>query len=198
MEYIYINGEGYSTDGNDQSAANYMDIAGAIIGSGTSCDAGKGERPLIMSNYGVDVANTGTDSSVNPFAYASRSVNTIQRFHNVIFDNTHIGFNGQGKINSFSNTEKFSLFEIDENVYLANGSTLVMNNPSTQIKSFHNVTCEETYVASPTFTPVAYNGLGANGSDTDNKIRVNGGSYIEIRYVSDDEPEESEAGTYDF
>ena len=195
---IYINGEGYSTDGNDPSATNYMNIAGAIIGSGTSCDAGKGERTLIMSNYGVDVANTDTDSSVNPFAYASRSVNTIQRFHNVIFDNTHIGFNGQGKINSLSNTEKFSLYEIDQNVYLANGSTLVMNNPSTQIKSFHNVTCEETYVASPTFTPVAYNGLGANGSDTDNKIRVNGGSYIEIRYVSDDEPEESETGTHDF
>ena len=182
---IYINGEGYSTNGNDQSATNYMNIAGAILGSGTSCDAGSGECTLIMSNYGVDVANSGTDSEVNPFAYASRSVNTIQRFHNVIFDNTHIGFNGQGKINSLNTTEQFSLYEIDQNVYLANGSTLVMNNPATQIKSFHNVTCEETYVASPTFTPVAYNGLGTTGGDTDNKIRVNGGSYLEVKYAAD-------------
>ena len=187
---IYINGEGYSTDGNDQSAANYMNIQGSIFGSGSSCDAGEGERTLILSNYGADVANSGSDSDVNPFAYASRQVNSIQRFHNVIFDNAKVGFLGQGKINSLNTTEKYSLYEIDQNVYLANGSTMVVNVPASQIYSFHNVTCPDTYASSPTFTPVAYNGLGTNGGATDNKVRVNGGSYIEIKYV----PEETSGG----
>lgn len=202
---IYINGEGYSTDGNDQSAANYMNIQSSILGCGTSCDAGKGERVLILRNYGADVANSGADSDQNPYAYASRQVNSIQRFHNVIFDDAHLGFLGLGKINSLNNTEKYALYEIDQNVYLANGSTMVMNVPSTQIYSFHSVTCPDTYAATPTFTPVAYNGLGTTGGETDNKIRVNGGSYIEIRY----EPEEGGSGggepsgegetlTYDF
>ncbi len=203
---IYINGEGYSTDGNDQSATNYMNIQGSIFGSGSSCDAGEGERTLILSNYGADVANSGSDSDVNPFAYASRQVNSIQRFHNVIFDNAKVGFLGQGKINSLNTTEKYSLYEIDQNVYLANGSTMVVNVPASQIYSFHNVTCPDTYASSPTFTPVAYNGLGATGGATDNKVRVNGGSYIEIKYVPEenggsggDEPSgEGETLTYDF
>ena len=205
---IYINGEGYSTDGNDQSAVNYMNIQGSIFGSGSSCDAGEGERTLILSNYGADIANSGSDSDVNPFAYASRQVNSIQRFHNVIFDNAKVGFLGQGKINSLNTTEKYSLYEIDQNVYLANGSTMVVNVPASQIYSFHNVTCPDTYAASPTFTPVAYNGLGTNGGATDNKVRVNGGSYIEIKYVPEttsgggsggDEPSgEDETLTYDF
>ncbi|MBR6879126.1 MAG: T9SS type A sorting domain-containing protein [Bacteroidales bacterium] len=203
---IYINGEGYSTDGNDQSATNYMNIQGSIFGSGSSCDAGEGERTLILSNYGADVANSGSDSDVNPFAYASRQVNSIQRFHNVIFDNAKVGFLGQGKINSLNTTEKYSLYEIDQNVYLANGSTMVVNVPASQIYSFHNVTCPNAYATSPTFTPVAYNGLGATGGATDNKVRVNGGSYIEIKYVPEenggsggDEPSgEDETLTYDF
>ena len=185
---IYINGEGYHTEDNDQSANNYMNIQGSIFGSGTSCDAGKGQRTLILSHYGKDVANSGSDSDVNPYAYASRQVNSIQRFHNVIFDDAHLGFIGQGRINSLSTTEEYALYEIDENVYLANGSTMVMNQPSSQIYSFHSVTCPDTYVANPSFTPVAYNGLGDNGSATDNKIRVNGGSYVEIKYIPEGEP----------
>ncbi|MBR4828293.1 MAG: choice-of-anchor J domain-containing protein [Muribaculaceae bacterium] len=201
---IYINGEGYSTDGNDQSAANYMNIQGSILGCGTSCDAGEGKRVLILSHYGADVANSGADSDQNPFAYASRDVNSIQRFHNVIFDDAHLGFIGMGKVNSLDNTAKYALYEIDQNVYLANGSTMVMNVPSSQIYSFHSVTCTDTYADEPAFTPVAYNGLGTPGGETDNKIRVNGGSYIEIRYEPENggsggEPGgEGETLTYDF
>ena len=185
---IYINGEGYHTEDNDQSAANYMNIQGSIFGSGTSCDAGKGERTLNLRHYGADIANSGSDSDVNPYAYASRQVNSIQRFHNVIFDDAKLGFIGQGRINSLNTTEQYTLYEIDQNVYLANGSTMVMNQPASQINSFHSVTCPDTYAANPTFTPVAYNGLGTNGGATDNKVRVNGGSYVEIKYIPEGEP----------
>ena len=202
---IYINGEGYSTDGNDQSAANYMNLQSSILGCGTSCDAGAGERVLILSHYGADVANSGADSGENPFAYASRQVNSIQRFHNVIFDDAHLGFLGLGKINSLGTTEKYALYEIDQNVYLANGSTMVMNVPSSQIYSFHSVTIDDAYNdAASAYHVVNYDGLGAPGSATDNKIRVNGGSYVEIRYIPEGEPNgviptnEPTTTTYDF
>ena len=185
---IYINGEGYSTDGNDQSADNYMNIQSSIFGCGTSCDAGAVERTLILKHYGADVANSGPDSDENPFSSTSRQLNTIQRFHNVIFDDAKVGFVGQGKINSLNNTEKYAIYEIDQNVYLANGSTMVMNVPTSQIYSFHSVTCPDTYAANPSYTPVNYDGLGETGGETDNKIRVNGGSYIEIKYIPEGEP----------
>ncbi len=200
---IYINGEGYSTDGNDQSATNYMNLQGSIMGSGSSCDAGEGERNLILSHYGADVANSGSDVDINPFSHASRQVNSIQRFHNVIFDDAHLGFVGQGKINSLNTTEKYALYEIDQNVYLANGSTMVMNVPSSQLYSFHSVTIDDAYTdAASAYHVVPYNGLGATGSATDNKIRVNGGSYVEIKYVPEstggNEPGEEGTVTVDF
>jgi hypothetical protein len=185
---IYINGNGYSTEGNDQSATNYMNLQGSIMGSGSSCDAGKGERTLILSTYGADIANSGSDSDINPYSHASRQVNSIQRFHNVIFDDAKLGFVGQGKINSLNTTEKYALYEIDQNVYLANGSTMVMNVPSSQIYSFHSVTIDDAYTdAASAYHVVPYNGLGTTGGATDNKIRVNAGSYVEIKYIPEGE-----------
>lgn len=180
---IYVDGFGYSTSGTDASVDNYMNIAGSIYGSGTSCDAGNKDRTLILRNYGEDVVNTGSDSEVNPVARASRQMASLQRFHNVIIDNSHVGFLGQGKINSLNNTERYAIYEIDENIYFANGSTLVMNAPSSQIKSFRSVTCEDVYATTPTYAAVDHDGLGATMGITDNKIRVNGGSYIEVKYV---------------
>ena len=186
---IYINGEGYSTNGNDQSATNYMNIEGSIFGSGTSCDAGSLERTLILSHYGADIANSGDDSDENPFSSASRQVNSIQRFKNVIFDDAKLGFIGQGKINSLSTTERYSIYEISENLYLANGSSLVMNVPSSQIYSFHSVTIDDAYTdAASDYHVVNYDGLGSTGGATDNKVRVNGGSYVEIKYIPEGAP----------
>ena len=187
---LYIDGLGYSTDGNDPNANNYFIIEGSIFGSGTSCDAGKKERTLILRDYGVDVANTGSDADVNPFVRASRHSASIQRFHNVLFDRTHIGLTGQGKINSLNNTEKYALYEIDTVARMANGSSLVMNAPSSQLKSFRSVTCDDSYTISlkddsNAFAAVNYDKLGDTpGGDTDNKVRVNGGSYIEVRYFA--------------
>jgi hypothetical protein len=187
---IYIDGLGYSTDGNDPNATNYMNIAGSILGSGTSCDAGSLERTLIIRDYGADIANTGSDADVNPYARASRQSTSIQRFHNVLFDRAHIGFTGQGKVNSLNNTEKYSLYEIDTVVRVANGSTLVMNAPASQLQSVRSVTCGDSYTISlkdnsNAFATVNYNGLGETGGATDNKIRVNGGSYVEVRHFAD-------------
>ena len=188
---IYIDGLGYNTEGNDPNANYYMNIAGSILGSGTSCDAGTKERTLIIRDYGTDIVNTGDDAEVNPYARASRQSASIQRFHNVLFDNAHIGFTGQGKVNSLNNTEKYALYEIDTVVRVANGSTLVMNAPSSQLKCVRSVTCEaDSYTVSlkddsSDFAVVNFDGLGETGGATDNKVRVNGGSYIEVKYAAD-------------
>ena len=181
---IYVDGTGYSTNGNDASAVNFMNIEGSIYGCGTSCDAGNKDRVLILSNYGADVANTDSDVEVNPVARTTRQLTSLQRFHNAIISNAHVSFLGQGKINSLNNTEKYAIYEIGENIYFANGSTFVMNHPSSQIKSFRSVTIDDVYNDSPSdYTVVDYDDLGSTSGPTDNKIRVNGGSYIEIKYT---------------
>ena len=177
---VYVDGTGYNTTSNSTSASNYMKAGVAIFGCGTSCDAGSTGRNLIVRNYGTAVADAGNEA--NPYSNTTRQYFSIQRFKDVTFDNAHLLFIGQGKVNSLNVTEKYGLYE-DEVVHLTNGSTMMTNVTCTQIKSFQSVTCPDVYAASPVFTPVAINGLGSTGGVTDNKIRVNGGSYIEVKYV---------------
>ena len=182
MSNIYVDGTGYNGTSNSSAAANYMKAGLAIHGCGTSNDAGTTGRTLIVKNYGTAVADAGNEA--NPFSTATRQLLSIQRFKNVIFDNAHLLLTGQGKVNSLNITEKYGLYE-DETVYLCNGSTMITNVPCSQMKSFQSVTCGNTYAETPSFSAVAINGLGAVGSATDNKIRVNGGSYIEVKYEAD-------------
>ena len=182
MSNIYLDGTGYNSTSNSTSAANYMKAGLAIHGCGTSNDAGTTGRTLIVKNYGTAVADAGNEA--NPFSTATRQLLSIQRFKNVFFDNAHLLLTGQGKVNSLNITEKYGLYE-DETVYLCNGSTMITNVPCSQMKSFQSVTCDNTYAETPSFSAVAINGLGAVGSATDNKIRVNGGSYIEVKYEAD-------------
>jgi len=182
MSNIYLDGTGYNSTSNSTSAANYMKAGLAIHGCGTSNDAGTTDRTLVVKNYGTAVADAGNEA--NPFSTATRQLLSIQRFKNVIFDNAHLLLTGQGKVNSLNITEKYGLYE-DETVYLCNGSTMITNVPCSQMKSFQSVTCDNTYAETPTFSAVAIDGLGAVGSATDNKIRVNGGSYIEVKYEAD-------------
>ncbi len=193
---IYLDGYGYETTSTSTSAANYMNIGLSVLGCGTSCDAGKVERTLVMRNYGADVANTGSDAGINPVKDVTRELKSIQRFKQVIFDNTHLSFEGQGKLNDLNQTERYSLYAINEDVvvgenttkaavYVTNGTTLVMNAPGSQLKSFHSSQCNDVYAAAPSFTTVyydSYTGTGAKLSNVPNKIRVNGGSFIELKY----------------
>ena len=182
MSNIYLDGTGYNSTSNSTSATSYIKAGLAIHGCGTSNDAGSTGRTLIVKNYGTAVVDAGNEA--NPFSTATRQLLSIQRFKNVVFDNAHLLLTGQGKVNSLNITEKYGLYE-DETVYLCNGSTMITNVPCTQIKSFQSVTSGNTYDDTPTFNAVAIDGLGAVGSATDNKIRVNGGSYIEVKYEAD-------------
>ena len=184
---VIVDGTDYNVTATTYTTTDYLGIGMSILGCGTSGDAGKQNRNLLLRNYGTPIAQTG--DPINPYNGATREFKSIQRFKNVTFDNAHVSFEGQGKVNSLNTTEKYSLYSIanDEytgNVYVANGSTLVMNNPCTELNSFRSVTCSDPYLAAPAYVEVTRDILfnGATGGNTDNKIRVNGGSYVEVKY----------------
>ena len=184
---VVVDGTDYNVTSSTYTTAEYMGIGMSVLGCGTSSDAGKQNRNLLLRNYGTPVTSGGT--TINPVSNASRELKSIQRFKNITFDNAHVSFAGQGKMNSLNTTEKYSLYSIvndtyNGNVYVANGSTLVMNQPSSELNSFRSVTCSNPYASSPTYNEVtrdALYGSELNGS-SDNKIRVNGGSFVEVKY----------------
>ena len=182
---VYVDGSSYGVTGGS-SEDNYMNIEGSLMGCGTSCDAGNLNRDLIVKDYGNHVDQS---DPINPVHSATRSLNSIQRFKRVALDRTHLALNGQGRYNSLVTTEKYSIYGIVDYFYMCNGSTLVLKTPASELKSFGSVTISDDNIYamtegawSPSYTTVNYNGLG-NLGDSDNKIRVEGGSYVEVKYL---------------
>jgi len=188
---IYIDGTGYKTNDKDQTQEYYMKLRGSIYGCGTSFDAGKAERLLIVKNFGDDLPNRGNDKADSPFL-ASTEINSIQRWHKVRLDNSHIRMLGQGRVNSSNISETYSLYSIDESMYVANGSTIVMNSPANEIVSFHSVTCDDIYAVTPTYHVVSYGDAGdptynLTKEGMSNKLRINNGGYLKIKYYDESE-----------
>ena len=182
---VYVDGSSYGVTGGS-SEDNYMNIEGSLMGCGTSCDAGNLNRDLIVKDYGNHVDQS---DPINPVHSATRSLNSIQRFKRVALDRTHLALNGQGRYNSLVTTEKYSIYGIVDYFYMCNGSTLVLKTPASELKSFGSVTISDDNIYamtegawSPSYTTVNYDGLG-NLGDSDNKIRVEGGSYVEVKYL---------------
>lgn len=186
--HVYIDGDGYDTESNNTTNTNYMYIGGSIYGSGTSCDAGKQGRDIILRNYG-QIINASQATPAKPYSSATRALYSIQRANNLTIDNSHVVLLGEGKINSLVTTEKYTIHEF-QLVRMANGSSIFLNFPADQIKKFGSYTCPDVYADTPEYTPVPYNGLGANAGPTDNKILVNDGAYIQIKYTNADNTEE--------
>ena len=186
--HVYIDGDGYDTESNNTTNTNYMYIGGSIYGSGTSCDAGKQGRDIILRNYG-QIINASQPTTAKPYSSATRALYSIQRANNLTIDNSHVVLLGKGKINSLVTTEKYTIHEF-QLVRMANGSSIFLNFPADQIKKFGSYTCPDVYADTPEYTPVPYNGLGANAGPTDNKILVNDGAYIQIKYTNADNTEE--------
>ena len=184
---IYLDGETYNTESTVYTDENYMGIGGSVLGCGTSCDAGKADRHFVMRNYGKMKTTGATDES--PVTGTTRDLYSAQLFTKVFIDASHITFKGQGKMNDLNVTERYSLFEIlDERddkggVYVLNGSTMVLEAPATQLNSYSSGTCANTLVANPNCTTLGRDALYyAHLNGNDNKVRVNNGSYIEVKY----------------
>ena len=174
---IYVNGDGYNTVTTSESAPTYMNIGGSILGSGTSCDAGTQGRTIMVSNYGEAISSgSKNDNFPEPYTEATRTLYSIQRADTLILDNAHINFVGLAKVNSIEATEKYAIYSFDKTVRIVGGSSLFMNAVTSQIMDFWSASCDDIYDAEATYTPVAYDAV----AQTPNKIRVNGGNYIEI------------------
>ena len=180
---VYVDGTGYDTESNNTTNTNYMYIGGSIYGSGTSCDAGRQGRHIIVRNYG-SLINASQPTAALPYSSATRSLYSIQRADSLVIDNSHIVFLGEGKINSLVTTEKYGIHEF-RLVRMANGSSIFLNYPADQIMKFGSYTCEDVYdnEGDATYTKVNYDGLGTSAGPTDNKVRVNNGAYIQIKYT---------------
>ncbi|MBR1514046.1 MAG: chitobiase/beta-hexosaminidase C-terminal domain-containing protein, partial [Bacteroidales bacterium] len=178
---VYIDGEGYDTESNNTTGTNYMNIGGSVYGSGTSCDAGKQGRHIIIRNYGK-LIEASQPTNALPYSSATRSLYSVQRADSLDIDNAHIVFLGEGKINSLVTTEKYSIHEFQK-VRIDNGSSIFLNYPADQLKKFGSYKVNNVYNATPTYTPVTYE--TSSLEETPNKIRVNNGAYIQIKYVDD-------------
>ena len=190
---IYLDGEGYDTESTVYTDENYMGIGSSVLGCGTSCDAGKADRHFVMRNYGKMIKTGGSTES--PVTGTTRDLYSAQLFTKVFIDASHITFKGQGKMNELNVTERYSLFEIlDERadkkggLYLLNGSTMMLDAPATQLNTYTSGTCANTMVANPSCEKLTHDDLVDADIDegNDNKVRVNNGSYIEVKYFTRD------------
>ena len=183
---IYIDGSGYNTVSTQPSDAGYMNIGGSVLGTGTSCYAGKLGSSLIFREYGQPVANPNSkDLIVEPYTTATRNLMSIQFFKDAVIDNTHLHLIGQGRINSLLSTEKYAVYDIKDVMRMANGSSFFIDFPVDQMKKLGSYSCGDVYAATPSYTTVGYGDLNS----TDNKFRVNNGSYLNIKYVGAYNPE---------
>ncbi|MBR3710033.1 MAG: choice-of-anchor J domain-containing protein [Bacteroidales bacterium] len=172
---VYIDGQDYITNTSDKNTVGYMGIDGSVFGSGTSCDAGKKEHTVMLRNYG---------ESSDPFNSTTRNFASIQRADYLVLDNVHLDFQGQGLVNSLNVTELYSIYEVSEAVIVTGGSTLIMDAPIDQIKSFWSASCSDVFTADLPTSQTAVGGYTAitpsTLSATPNKVRVNGGNYIKV------------------
>ena len=178
---IYVDGEGYDTESTNQSDPTYMNIAGNLFGCGTSCDAGVKGRMIMVRNYGYAKPSGRDDDFNEPYSEATRTLYSIQRADSLIIDNSNINFTGHARVNSLVATEKYGIYSFDKTVRIVNGSGLFLNTPVTQIIDFWNASCPDVYYQGLTYTEAVYTPIAYNGvAECPNKIRVNGGNYIEI------------------
>ena len=188
---IYVDGNNYDTESNNAAASNYMRIGKSLFGCGTSCYAGRLGRDIYVRNYGKAVANDSYNSGskedpepINePYTMATRSLYSIQFANNLIIDNSNINLLGQGRVNSLTATETYSLYNFPTVVRVTNASGLFLSAPADQIKKFGSYTCDDVYTATDDdYTKVEYGDLPTTGKD--NKIRVNGGAYVNVFYTN--------------
>ncbi len=178
---VYIDGTGYDTESNNTTNTNYMYIGGSIYGSGTSCDAGKQGRHIVIQKYGK-VIEASQPTAALPYSSATRALYSVQRADSLDIVDSHIVFLGEGKINSLVTTEKYTIHEFQK-VRINNGSSIFLNYPADQMKKFGSYKVDNVYNPTPVYTKVTHE--TSRLEETPNKIRVSNGAFIQIKYVDD-------------
>ena len=119
---ILIDGHGYNTSASSSgSSLPFMDIAGSLMGSGTSTEGGDVHRNITLRNY-------GNWACPNP----SKELNTIQRADEVLLDSVFIALAGYQDGYSAYVSPNYSLCRIDD-LIMRDRNVIMLNSPSVYI-----------------------------------------------------------------
>ena len=178
---VYIDGKGYDTEHNESQGDNrYMILRNNVFGCGTLNDGGSRGKRIMVRNYGHAVATPGGSSDPEPWANATRTLYSIQYADSLIIDSSHVHFEGRGVVNLPSSaTEKYAIYNIFDDVRVVNGSSLFVDKPVTQIGNLHSNVGTNLYTNTPSYTEVNYDEV----DETDNKIRINQGTFVMVRLL---------------
>ena len=137
---IYIDGTGYDTRAN---VTPYMDLQGGLYGCGTHCESGKLGRDVFLRKYGA----RNTDAKSEEMTSATRTLLTAQRIGNFVIDESNVNFSGYRDISGKSDS-LYAVVKINENLYAANASSLVLGSLGTPAYMDSIVALHSTYLTS--------------------------------------------------
>ena len=215
---IYIDGTDYNNglDENGLLTGNYINIGMSIYGAGTSCEAGAEGRKIWIRNYGQKVwgkqeLNDGTRDQYEVLTSATRRLYSIQRCDELIMDNSHIDFIGQGDMTKTINTIEYAIVNVDGKITgdnastvgfkLVNGSSVITEDAIDYIASIGSFATDKDIYSNPSYSLICIGdedmafhigtfdganfGNDVSGKPKENAFRINGGYSINVRYAAD-------------
>ena len=124
---IYVDGEGYNTQGSSTSTLPTMDIANSIIGSGTSVQGGDVHNSIHVYNYGaVDFGS----------CHASKTLRSIQRADELYLWNTAIFYSGATDAASAYPSQQLTIMRVDT-VKVRGYNVIDLNAVMTEVAQLH-------------------------------------------------------------
>ena len=168
---IFIDGTGYDTRSNSESATNYMNLGGGIFGSGKQCESGQimGQptRGIVVRNYGT--RNPAGNPS-GEMTEASRAFTTIQRGGIVMLENSNVNLSGKYDITDRdlptlgTNTrKKYGVLNTNVGFYMTDASGIVLGTVSDGINPGEPVYIDSVNLVKSLYLPegaTAYNQMG--------------------------------------
>ena len=147
---MLIDGKGYNTTTDVETATAYMSIDGGLFGCSTHCESGDLGRHILLRNYGT--RNVSSTNLGNEMTSASRTLTTIQRCNNLIVDNANVNLSGMSDITGQSN-RNYAVLYVDDTLYMANASGLNLGSQTTPaymdsifaVRSLHTMNNDTIY-----------------------------------------------------
>ena len=199
---IYLDGTGYDTENSSPlpESKNFMKLtSSSLFGCGTLNDGGKNGKQIMVRNFGHANSHTPTVSDPEPFTGATRTLQSIQYADSLILESSHIQFEGRGIVSVSGTTEKYSIYDIFNDLRVVNGSSLFIDKPVDNIgnpdpdqigalhSNFSENLCNSQYPDDPRYQVVQYGDLAPNIPTTptnkENKIRINKGGYLTVSHT---------------
>lgn len=141
--YVYVDGTDYDTQNDEPTSGQpkFFNLEGGLYGCGTHCESGAKGRNIFLRNYGQRNATDGELTSV------TRNIQTVQRCSNFLLDNANVNFTGYRDISGKSDS-LYAVVKINENLYAANASSLVLGSLGTPAYMDSIVALHSTYLTS--------------------------------------------------